>query len=98
MMQIAQFVKKLQSGKINQTSLNLFPGYDTLPNYIVSRGVLTPLFYEPFLYYLPSLFQILSNLPLPSLLLPTFTLTALSVVLFFLAEWVIATHLMCYFT
>ena len=29
-----QFVKKLQFCKINQTSLNLLPGYDTLPNYI----------------------------------------------------------------
>ena len=27
--------KKPQSGKINQTSLNLLPGYDTLPNYII---------------------------------------------------------------
>ena len=27
--------EKLQSGKINQTSLNLLPGYDTLPNYII---------------------------------------------------------------
>ena len=27
--------KKLQSAKINQTSLNLLPGHDTLPNYII---------------------------------------------------------------
>ena len=27
--------KKLQSGKFNQTSLNLLPRYDTLPNYII---------------------------------------------------------------
>ena len=27
--------KKLQPGKTNQTSLNLLPGYDTLPNYII---------------------------------------------------------------
>ena len=36
-LQIPQFVfiRKLPSGKINQASLSLLPGYDTLPNYII---------------------------------------------------------------
>ena len=36
-LQIPQFlfIKKLQSGKINQASLSLLPGYDTLPNDII---------------------------------------------------------------
>ena len=36
-LQIPQFVfiRKLPSGKINQASLSLLPGYDTLPNDII---------------------------------------------------------------
>ena len=45
---IAQFVfiKKLQSGKINQASLSLLPGYDTLPNDIIEDPAYSPTLYR----------------------------------------------------
>ena len=55
---------------------------------IVGRGCLTFLFYEdpPYIAYSPFLKFCSTPAPLP----PTSTPTALFVVLFFLAEWVIA--------
>ena len=54
--------------------------------HVVGRGILTPLFYEDPLYYLPPC-QFFSNLPIPSLSPPTPTPAALSVVLYFWLTW-----------
>ena len=61
---------------------------------IVGRGILTSLFYEdPPVLLIPS-FQLFSNPPIPSLLPPTPTPTALSVVLYFwLNGW--SYHIWC---